>query len=249
MVTELAPRPRMAPWKRNLWTLLLVASVGSAGWLYYAGSLVDEGHYNWKHVTAASSESESAKKDTLLLVDSARNKSAVTTIKLTSQDADRATTDAMREAYQVNKGQQDSSLAELQVLRRAQRIPAVALPDSNEAIVRKEPAITAWSTEARSNLGNDKTEFFHLLLRDACDEDGDSVEVLFDGQSFAIVPLTSDGALLSLPFKSGANQALKIRGVRDGVGGITVAVRTSAGDYFCRVLQPDQECPLSVEVE
>ena len=249
VVSERAPRLRIARWQRYLWTILAAASLGGTGWLLYHGSLIEEGHKNWKLVHAASAETQALTKSAFVLVDPSANKSVATAVRVGSHDADQETTDAMRQAYQANAAQPTVSLAEVQVLRQAQQIPAVATPLDGDPLIRQEPAAEVLNQAVRREIGAERQRFFHILLRDSCDEDGDVVEVLVDGREFAVVPLTNDGAMLSIPLRSGVSRTLKLKGIRDGAGGITVALRTSSGDYYCGVLQPGQECPLTVEVE
>ena len=83
------------------------------------------------------------------------------------------------------------------------------------------------------------TKFFHIYLYDCCDEDGDVVEVILNGEVFAVVPITHAGATLSVPV-GGSGTSVSLRGVRDGGGGITVACRTSQGDFFTKSMTPGE---------
>jgi len=92
----------------------------------------------------------------------------------------------------------------------------------------------------RDEILRGDAEFFHIFLYDSCDQDGDVVKVLLNGQPFAYVPITHAGATLSVPVSGATPTAIAIEGVYDGGGGITVACRTSQGDGFIRVMAPGE---------
>lgn len=102
------------------------------------------------------------------------------------------------------------------------------------------------SPEMELQLRRGELNFFRIFLCDSCAEDGDVVDVIVNGHRYATVPITNQGAYLSLPLPaSGAGQVV-IRGVVDGGGGITVGCETSLGQAFLGVLEPGQEQPLGV---
>ncbi len=104
-----------------------------------------------------------------------------------------------------------------------------------------QPSITPGM---RMELVTGDSKFYHIMLFDSCDEDGDVVDVIIDGHPFARVPITHAGATLSVPLNSGST--IEVVGVRDGVGGITVACSTSRGEGFVRVLREGERQLLSV---
>lgn len=81
---------------------------------------------------------------------------------------------------------------------------------------------------------------FQMRLVDDVDMDGDVVEIFVDGRSMGQVPLSHGGAVLRIPLKRGQKQVVRIVGVRDGVGGITLGVQTSGGHVQTRLLMPGQ---------
>jgi hypothetical protein len=142
-------------------------------------------------------------------------------------DRDPKTTQAVQQALQQGDDQKLQ-----QVLDAAQNIPT--LNDAKgQPLPRKELQVTP---ELKQTLLSQKPEFFRLTLFDSCDEDGDAVEVLVNGQSFAVVPLTQKGATLSIPVPPGTTR-IALKGVADGIGGITVGGRSSAGDLFWGVMK------------
>jgi hypothetical protein len=151
-------------------------------------------------------------------------------------DRDPATTRAVQEGVQ----QRDDQKVQ-QALVAAQNIPT--LNDARgQPLPRKEPQLTP---ELKQTLLDRQPEFFRLTLFDSCDEDGDVVEVLINGQSFAVVPLTHKGATLSIPVPAGMTR-IALRGVADGVGGITVGGRSSAGDVFWGAMEVGEIRELAV---
>jgi hypothetical protein len=156
---------------------------------------------------------------------------------LTLPDRDPATTRAVTEA--LSKGD-DRELEKL--LKGAQDIPV--LKDSQgQPLPRKEPEVTP---AMKKEILERQPEFVRLVLFDSCDEDGDVVEVLINGQSFAVVPLTHQGATLSIPVPAGGAR-LALRGVRDGVGRITVGGRSSAGDVFWAAMEVGEVLELNCQ--
>ncbi|MEZ6073214.1 MAG: hypothetical protein R3C10_23830 [Pirellulales bacterium] len=144
-------------------------------------------------------------------------------------DVDSATTSAVRTALEQNDIAQAT-----QLVQRAQHIPQLT-PEQQGLVADKlrrsvpEPQVTPGMQQA---VVSGDASFYHIYLFDCCDEDGDIVEVMLDGVPFAVVPITNSGATLSVPIVNGASTTISLRGVHDGIGGITVACRTSQGDFF-----------------
>lgn len=153
----------------------------------------------------------------------------VSAVHLSRTDLNPALTQATRD--QVNRGDlkaAQDAIANAQVIPP---IPAHAKDASGQPIQPVKPTLTPGLADG---IRNGSTEFFQVFLYDSCAEDGDVVEVMINGAPFATVPLTHGGATLSVPITAGAATDVSLRGIFDGGGGITVACRTSQGDYFSR---------------
>ena len=79
---------------------------------------------------------------------------------------------------------------------------------------------------------------FRLQLVDNEAMDGDIVEISVDGVPVGRFMLTHGGAVLDVPLKPGKRQVVRITGVHDGGGGITLGVRSSLGHATTRVMVP-----------
>jgi len=142
------------------------------------------------------------------------------------KDCDTRTTRQLADA--LSKGDRDQAR---HVLKAAQQIPVPSDPEVGELV--RDPVLTP-GMEALLTQG--AADMCHIYLYDSCDEDGDVVDIVLDNATFATVPITHKGATLSIPIPKGSSATVGLRGVRDGGGGITVACRTSDGDYFMRVM-------------
>jgi hypothetical protein len=127
------------------------------------------------------------------------------------------------------------------LLQAAQKMPSASQnPDV------QPPQIVADSDLAAA-LRDGRQELFQIELFDCCDEDGDIVEVIVNGSSFATVPIMHGGTMLSIPLERG-NNTVTIRGVKDGGGGVTLSFRTSRGDYFARSMRVGEQYQMGVVV-
>lgn len=159
--------------------------------------------------------------------------SRTTHIQLTRQDVDM---DCMRKLYAAGKSSQDQKVratALEKALQEAQRIPEAKDARTGEALQRRLPSITPGLATA---LEHGDAQTFSIFLFDNCAEDGDVVEIILNDESFAIVPITHQGATLSVPLVKGSPTSITLRGIRDGGGGITVSFKTSSGIYFTRAM-------------
>lgn len=84
----------------------------------------------------------------------------------------------------------------------------------------------------QADLQGGDANLYRLFLYDNCAEDGDIVDVYIDGQRFCTVPITHEGSTLTVPATKGKMHVVELHGIRDGGGGITVAFRSSEGDYY-----------------
>ena len=106
----------------------------------------------------------------------------------------------------------------------------------------------ATSPDLAAELKEGRKQLFGIELFDSCDEDGDIVEVLVNGNLFATVPIMHVGTKLSIPLSPGKN-TIAVRGARDGGGGVTLSFRTSRGDFFARHMRVGQEYRMGVMVQ
>ena len=111
----------------------------------------------------------------------------------------------------------------------------------------RPPILTA-DSELATALKDGRKELYQIELFDCCHEDGDIVEVLVNGSSFATVPIMHGGTMLSIPLDRG-NNTVTVRGVKDGGGGVTLSFRTSRGDYFARYMDVGEEHTMGVVVQ
>ena len=126
-------------------------------------------------------------------------------------------------------------------LQAAQKMPSASQnPDVT-------PPQIAADSELAAALSDGRQELFQIELFDCCDEDGDIVEVIVNGTSFATVPIMHGGTMLSIPLQSGSN-TVTIRGVKDGGGGVTLSFRTSRGEYFARAMRVGEQYQMEVVV-
>lgn len=155
---------------------------------------------------------------------------AQTTIRVADADTDRATTDGVKAALAAGDMNKANEL-----LRGAQKIPDVQMKEAQgQPLQQIKPTITEGMKQ--QVLSGDDGRFVHIFLFDSCAEDGDVVDIVLNGAVFARVPITHKGATLSVPVSSASTTTIALRGVYDGGGGITVACRTSVGDYFGRAM-------------
>jgi len=228
-----ATQPRR--FRQALWAVGLLAAAAFGVWFLQSGTSTEEGHPNWQHVTAATEASVSQQADVVIQVEQSGAAHIVSSIGVSALDVDEDTTRAVRES--VRQGALEAATATLQA---AQRIPVV--PD----VPQQKPEL-APDSRLREVVIKEETKFFRLHLFDCCDEDGDIVQVVVNGEPFATVPIMHEGALVSVPLAPGSN-TVSVRGIRDGGGGITVSFRTSRGDHFCGRMKVGQERRLEVVV-
>jgi hypothetical protein len=153
-------------------------------------------------------------------------------IKLQDADRDPATTAAVTRALEAG----DVRAAD-KALQAAQNVPELKVdPEKNKNPAPvPAPRLPVLTPGLRAQVRAGDVEFFHLFVYDCCAEDGDVIEVLVNGESYAVIPLTHRGATLSIPVPRDGNVPVQIRGVRDGEGGgITLGCRTSRGTFYLR---------------
>lgn len=127
--------------------------------------------------------------------------------------------------------------------------PAPAVPAENRAssplpVVPPElvaPAASApqsvLTARGQEAVRSDGWSIFSMRLIDDVDQDGDVVQVLVDGVPVSYLALTHSGATLEIPLKKGESHRVTVVAVRDGVGGVTLGLQTSAGTVVSRHMQ------------
>lgn len=233
---EACPATPRQNWQgvKNVFGLVAISALVVGGFLATLGSPVPSGaekdHANWTHVEAVNSQINDSSQSVIRHVSRAGVATFASDVVFGAKDEDTNTTQRVKEAIQNG----DLATAAL-AIKEAQVVPD-SLPVEQEPEEEKveistpEPKI---STGMQQQILSGDTKFFHIYLYDCCDEDGDVVDVVIDGEVFARVPITHAGATLSVPV-GGQGTTISLRGVRDGMGGITVACRTSQGDFFTK---------------
>ena len=214
---------------------VLIAAIVAGGWYFIQSGSAEKSHPNWQHVVAAADASDSDSSQ-LVQLDTAGNAQVLPTIEFSAADLDRTTTREVRSALRRN----DLMTANA-ALQAAQKTPSAS----------QNPDVTPPQIAADSDLAaaliDGRQELFQIELFDCCDEDGDIVEVMVNGASFATVPIMHNGTMLSIPLQSGSN-TVTIRGVKDGGGGVTLSFRTSRGEYFARAMRVGEQYQMEVVV-
>ena len=219
-----------------LGTAAVIGALLVGGWYVTQGGSAEKQHPNWQHVTAAAKASDGVTNQ-LTHLDKAGNTQVLPAIQVTAADADRAATQQVRQALRRN-----DPITATAALQSAQRMPTASQnPDV------RPPAIAA-DSELATELKDGRTELFQIELFDCCHEDGDIVDVVVNGTSFATVPIMHSGTMLSIPLSRG-NNTVTIKGVKDGGGGVTLSFRTSRGDYFARSMRVGEEYQMGVVVQ
>lgn len=195
-------------------------------------------HANWnQHVVELNDRFANQGQSVVKLVNAGGVATFGTQLEFGDRDRDDATTSTVQQA--LSQGDLAAAAAAVEAAQKIPPLPA----DAADTVQVRKPELTEGMREA---IVNGDAQFFHVYLYDSCDEDGDVVDVIINGQLFATVPITNQGATLSVPVNTGAATNVEIRGVRDGFGGITVACRTSQGDYFMRCMMVGEVQPLAI---
>jgi hypothetical protein len=214
---------------------VLITAIVAGGWYMMRGSSAERAHPNWQHVAAAAAASD-ADSSQLVHLDTAGNSQVLPTIEVSAADLDRSTTREVRAALRRNDLMKANA-----ALQAAQKMPSASQnPDVT-------PPQIAADSDLAAALSDSRQELFQIELFDCCDEDGDIVEVIVNGSSFATVPIKHSGTMLSIPLQSGSN-TVTIRGVKDGGGGVTLSFRTSRGEYFARAMRVGEQYQMEVVV-
>lgn len=215
--------------------VVLVGLLAVGYWTWNIGSS-EKQHPNWQHVQSAMTASSDSG-ERLVSIDAGGASHLLDHLPVSSsQDLAADTTRDIRAALNND----DVALAN-DLLQESQRIPSGR---EEELVVSKIDA----TSELLQELKDGRKELFQVELFDCCDEDGDVVDVLVNGQSFATVPIMHEGTLLTIPLSRGPN-SIAVQGVRDGGGGVTLALTTSDGHFFMRYLAVGEACEIGVQVQ
>ncbi|MDP3543960.1 MAG: hypothetical protein Q8T11_15960 [Elusimicrobiota bacterium] len=99
------------------------------------------------------------------------------------------------------------------------------------AATAPQSALTARGQEA---VRSDGYSIFSMRLIDDVAQDGDVVQISIDGVPMSFLSLTHAGATLEIPLKKGESHRITVTAVRDGTGGVTLGLQTSAGMILSR---------------
>ena len=220
--------------KSLLGAAALIGAVVVGGWFYMRGRSTERQHENWQHVAAAAKASN-VNAQQLVRLDTSGTSTTTSSLELSAVDVNRAAMQQIRIALLRNDLVSASA-----ALQAAQGLPS---PSANPDV--QLPTIDA---EMATAIKEGRKELYQIELFDCCHEDGDIVEVLVNGKSFAAVPIMHQGTMVSIPLDRGSN-VITVRGVKDGGGGVTVSFRTSRGEYFARYMSVGEEHSMDVIVQ
>jgi hypothetical protein len=212
----------------------LIGAIIVGGWFYMGSGSAEKQHENWKYVAAASQASTDSIQQ-LVCLDAAGTSTERSSMEVSSVDINRTAMQQIRMAL-IGNDLVSASAA----LQAAQNLPS---PSTNPAM--RLPSIDA---DAAKAFREGRMELYQIELFDCCDEDGDVIEVLVNGKSFAAVPIMHQGTMVAIPLNRGSN-TITVRGVQDGGGGVTVSFKTSRGEYFARDMAVGEEHHMDVVVQ
>lgn len=215
--------------------------VGSILWFNSPSTGDESKSGNWTHVEEANKESASSKEEKAKWVDKSGAGHIVSQIGLGVQDINQSLTTTVQ--THLRNGDVNAAQSALVNSQQIPPIPPQIKDASGQAIQPVQPTLTPGQA---ADLRSGNAKLFQVFLYDSCAEDGDVVEVLINGVPFATVPIMHAGATLSVPVTSGAPTDVSIRGVYDGGGGITVACKTSQGEFFMRSMRAGEVCKIGV---
>jgi hypothetical protein len=114
---------------------------------------------------------------------------------------------------------------------KAQAVQAAALAGN------PLPGITNPSPAFIEAAKRGDVNFYVMRVFDSCAEDGDVVTIqLPEGGEIGPIPLTIAGTTISIPVVAGQPPSVRIVGIKDGVGGITVGAESSGGTWFSEIM-------------
>jgi len=208
----------------------------------------DDRSPNWdriQEVTAANADTPAGSNSKLMKINLGGGGEIVGAIALAEEDVDDRTTSSVKQAIQAAgpAAAPDAAMAEV---AGVQDIPepktAEAKQEVEKAVAEAKPTLSAGMVQA---IQEDEAKFYRIYMFDNCFQDGDVVRIWIDNEVFAVVPITNQGATLSVPLSAKQAYSIVIEGVYDGGGGITVACKTSDGTYFTKVMVPREKQQLA----
>ncbi len=221
--------------KKAIGAAFVMGAVAIGGFFFASqGGSLEKQHENWQHVAAAAKASTDDAQQ-LIHLDASGASAQSASLEVSSADMNRAAMQQIRIALMRNDLVSASA-----ALQAAQNLPS---PSANPDV--RLPTI---DTEMATAIKEGRKELYQIELFDCCHEDGDIVEVLVNGKSFAAVPIMHQGTMVSIPLDRGSN-VITVRGVKDGGGGVTVSFRTSRGEYFARYMSVGEEHSMDVIVQ
>lgn len=113
---------------------------------------------------------------------------------------------------------------------------ASPLPVAPPELISPAPAApqSALTPQGREAVRSDGYTIFSMRLIDDVAQDGDVVLISIDGVPMSYLSLTHAGATLEIPLKKGQSHRITVTAVRDGTGGVTLGLQTSAGMLLSR---------------
>lgn len=110
------------------------------------------------------------------------------------------------------------------------------LPVAPPELIAPAPAAphSLLTPQGEAAVRSDGYSIFSMRLIDDVDQDGDVVQISIDGVPMSFLSLTHAGATLEIPLKKGESHRITVTAVRDGVGGVTLGLQTSAGTVVSR---------------
>ncbi len=113
--------------------------------------------------------------------------------------------------------------------------PAPVVPPELVSPAPQAPQ-SALTPAGRAAVRSDGYSIFSMRLVDDVAQDGDVVQISIDGVPMSFLSLSHAGATLEIPLKKGESHRITVTAVRDGTGGVTLGLQTSAGMIVSRVM-------------
>jgi len=198
----------------------------------------EESYPNWQYVEQANRANDAKFKAArvaqagLERVERGQSLGEVGGIGVSSWDIDAAVTSSVRDAVQSGNAQQIQS-AMKSAVQNVPALPSYVKDEQGQPLVQAPPVLTP---AIARQISTGEAQFCRVFLYDSCAEDGDTVQVMVDGEPYVVVPLTVAGTSILIPVSAEAPTSIAIKGIYDGGGGITVGARTSEGDFFSRAM-------------
>lgn len=203
-----------------------LALLAGAGWFLLGSTVGERLHPNWTFVEAAGEASDAVGAELLAVVDEKGVVDAVDAVEVREADLDPKATRAL----QISQRRGDTA----------------AVREQLQAAQGGLGGDVALATDLAGLIDAD-VRVYRIEVWDCCDEDGDAIDLVINGVSIMTVPLTHEPTSLAIPLRRGEN-TIALRGSRDGRGGVTVAFRTSQGEYYNRRLRVGRQHQIGVVV-